>query len=90
MNIDRLREKTPGCNNVIHFNNAGASLVSKKVLEAQVDYLEEEAKLGGYELAAKREKDLESLYSEIAWLINAKREEIAFTESATVAWLRSF
>lgn len=90
MDIEKLRNETPGCKALIHFNNAGASLVSSGTLNAQLNYLSEEAIVGGYELAAKRESNLEAFYTEVAQLINAESDEVAFTESATVAWLRAF
>ncbi|MBL3657819.1 aminotransferase class V-fold PLP-dependent enzyme [Fulvivirga sediminis] len=75
---------------LIHFNNAGASLVSSEVLEAQISYLKAEAQLGGYETAEKYTNELEAFYTHAANFINASSDEIAFTESATVAWQRAF
>lgn len=90
MDIDQLRRETPGCKNVIHFNNAGAALVSNGTLNAQVSYLHEEAQFGGYETAAKFRNQLEDFYHQVARLINADASEIAFAESATIAWQRAF
>lgn len=90
MDIQRLRKETPGAEKVIHFNNAGASLVSEQTLNAQLDYLKEEAVNGGYETEAKYSEEIKSFYTEVAKLINADPDEIAYTESATVAWERAF
>lgn len=90
MDINEIRNQTPGCASVIHFNNAGASLVSSATLAAQVEYLQEEALVGSYELGARRSEEIDQVYSEIAKLINAQTDEIAFVESATVGWLRAF
>ncbi|UII34096.1 aminotransferase class V-fold PLP-dependent enzyme [Fulvivirga ulvae] len=90
MDIQTIRQNTPGVTHVVHFNSAGASLVSQQVLDAQIDYLKNEARFGGYETAAKHKAQLEEFYLEAAKLINASPEEIAFTESATVAWQRAF
>lgn len=90
MNIDKLRQLTPGCENVIHFNNAGAALISQGTLNAQIKYLKEEAQFGGYETAAKFHNELDNFYEQAAKLINSEAGEIAFTESATVAWQRAF
>lgn len=90
MDIQTIRQNTPGVTHVVHFNSAGASLVSQQVLDAQMDYLKKEARYGGYETAAKHKAQLDKFYSEAAKLINASPEEIAFTESATVAWQRAF
>ena len=90
MDIQALRKATPGVNEVIHFNNAGASLVSQETLDSQLNYLKEEALFGGYETAAKYSQVIGAFYTEIAQLINAEPDEIAYTESATVAWERVF
>ena len=31
--IDRARRDTPGCKGVIHFSNAGASLINRNILK---------------------------------------------------------
>lgn len=90
MDIIQLRKDTPGCDNVIHFNNAGASLTSLPVYDAIQSYSEQELKVGGYETAEKFTKELEGFYTSVARLINSSPDEIAFTESATVAWQRVF
>lgn len=90
MNIELLRKNTPGTAHITHFNNAGASLMSQKVLDTQINYLNEEARRGGYETAALYHDQLEDFYYQTALLINASPKEIAYTESATVAWQRAF
>jgi selenocysteine lyase/cysteine desulfurase len=90
MNIEYLRGATPGTNNVIHFNNAGASLMPKPVSEAVINYLQEETAYGGYETARKREKELNKVYEVIGNFINADAEEIAILENATAAWDMGF
>ncbi|MCI4670160.1 MAG: aminotransferase class V-fold PLP-dependent enzyme [Bacteroidia bacterium] len=88
--LEEIRRKTPGTSAVIHFNNAGSSLMPTSVFEAVNDYLRDELYLGGYETAAKWEKRLASCYDAIADLINADRDEIAMVESATAAWYKAF
>ncbi|MGB0386882.1 MAG: aminotransferase class V-fold PLP-dependent enzyme [Ardenticatenaceae bacterium] len=90
IDVKRARTETPGCENVLHFNNAGASLMPQSVLEAQVGYLELEAAIGGYEAAAQEEEKIEGVYESAARLINAKPDEIAMVENATVAWQLAF
>lgn len=90
LEIKKIRTETPGCYNVCHFNNAGASLMAEPTLQAVITYLEEEAAFGGYETATKRENDLLEVYHSIAQLIHAKPEEIAILENATAAWNMAF
>jgi len=74
----------------IHFNNAGSSLPPDIVVEAVVSYLREEAAVGGYETEAKYKEQLENVYTSIARLINAKKDEIALVENASAAWSLAF
>lgn len=82
----KARKDTPGCQDLIHFNNAGSSLSPNPVLEGTIDYLKSEALMGGYETAELYKTQHEQLYQSIATLINAHYLEIAIVESATRAW----
>jgi selenocysteine lyase/cysteine desulfurase len=44
IDIERARRDTPGCESVLHFNNAGSSLMPASVLDAQIEHLRLEAK----------------------------------------------
>lgn len=89
-NLQRAREDTPGCNNVLHFNNAGAALMPQTVLNAVVDHLQLESQIGGYEAKEKTIEASEHFYVAAAKLINCARSEIAFIENATRAWDMAF
>jgi selenocysteine lyase/cysteine desulfurase len=88
--VARARRETPGCAHVHHFNNAGAALPPEPVLRAQVDHLELEAQIGGYEAAREAAPAAERAYSALAELLNAMPEEIALVENATRAWDMAF
>ncbi len=88
MTIDllRARAETPGCENVLHFNNAGASLPPQPVLDAVFEHLHLEAQIGGYEAAERAHAAVEGVYDAAARLLNASPGEIAVVENATRAW----
>jgi cysteine desulfurase / selenocysteine lyase len=90
IDLTAVRNDTPGVAHRIHFNNAGAALVPRPVLNAMVDYLHREAAIGGYEAAHEAAPRLASVYDGVARLIGAARDEIALTENATVAWQMAF
>lgn len=54
IDLNEIRRQTPGVENHIHLDNAGASLVPNCVLAAQVDHLQLEAQIGGYEAAGQK------------------------------------
>ena len=90
IDLQRARQDTPGCKNVLHFNNAGAALMPTPVLEATVAHLQLEAQIGGYEAAEQAHEAVEHTYNAIATLINCSRDEIAVIENATRAWDQAF
>ena len=47
--LERWRADTPGCQERIHLNNAGAGLPPRSVVEVMHRHLDREAEIGGYE-----------------------------------------
>ena len=89
LDLERLRAETPGCAHRIHFNNAGAGLMPRSVLDAMVGHLQLEAEIGGYEAAEDSADAIADFYSATAELINCRPDEVAFGSSATDAFSRA-
>ena len=77
IDLDAVRADTPGVAEVLHFNNAGAALPPAPVVDAVVEHLRLEARIGGYEAAARAAPAVERVYAAAAELIGANRDEIA-------------
>src|SRR5881227_1319857 len=90
IDIERARQETPGSTEVLHLNNAGASLMPQPVLDATINYLQLEAQIGGYEAHKNREAQITHTYNAAATLIGCSSDEIALVENATRAWDMAF
>jgi selenocysteine lyase/cysteine desulfurase len=88
--LARARRDTPGCERVVHFNNAGAALMPQPVLDAVVGHLQLEAAVGGYEAKERQAEAVERVYAAAARLVGCGPDEIAFVENATRAWDMAF
>ena len=90
IDVRRVRQDTPGCLEVVHFNNAGAALMPRPVIDATIGHLELESRIGGYEAADAAADRVEAVYDNVAHLIHAAPDEIAVVENATRAWDMAF
>lgn len=88
--VARARRDTRACEEIVHFNNAGASLMPAPVADALHAYLRKEEQIGGYETANAEQAQLERFYHAAAALLNCGPDEIAFVENATRAWDMAF
>src|SRR5438046_10441669 len=90
LDVPLLRSDTPGVANVLHFNNAGAALPPRPVLDAVTSHLARAAAIGGYEAAAEAADRLAGVYDAVAALIGARPEDNAVGEHATRAGEKAF
>jgi len=86
MDIELQRTNTPHCRQLIHFNNAGASLVPVPVSLTIEQYLKLEQELGPYEAQRKNSVAIDKIYVDCARFLNCQPNEIALTSGATQAW----
>jgi selenocysteine lyase/cysteine desulfurase len=90
VDVERARAETPGCERVLHFDNAGASLMPQPVLDRVLAHLGLEMEVGGYAAADAMQDEIEAVYEKLAGLVNGRPSEIALVENATVAWQMAF
>ncbi|MGY1584670.1 aminotransferase class V-fold PLP-dependent enzyme [Streptomyces sp. MN13] len=89
LDLAALRADTPGCESVIHFNNAGCGLIARPVLRAMLDHLHLEAEIGGYEASAARAAEIADFHASVGELVGAGARNIAFAGSATHAYTKA-
>lgn len=88
-NVRQWRDETPGCSNQIHFNNAGAGLMPRGVLDAMVGHLNREMNFGGYESADDAEEEVAAAYGNVAKVLGTRPQNIAVVENSTVAFFQA-
>ncbi|MBF0276901.1 MAG: aminotransferase class V-fold PLP-dependent enzyme [SAR324 cluster bacterium] len=88
--VQRARRETRACEERIHFNNAGSSLMPIPVSDTLHSYLHKEEQIGGYETAGEEVEALNNFYNAAAALLNCAPSEIAYVENATRAWDMAF
>lgn len=87
MNIDALRQDTPGLAHRIHLNSAGASLMPEPVIEAVESHFRLESEIGGYEAHDEALEKIEAAYTDVATLVGTTPDRIAMTEHATASFV---
>lgn len=89
INIQQLRQDTPGCGHCVHFDNAGAGLMPRPVLDAMVEHLNRESRFGGYQSADDAADAVREVYALVARLTGALTRNIALVENATAAFFQA-
>ena len=87
--LSQWREDTPGVAERVHFNNAGAALMPKPVLDAITDHLQREFLLGGYEAEAEVAESVQNVYAMVGGLLGSPPANVAIVENATVAFFQA-
>ena len=86
MDLTRWRSDTPGCESLVHLNNAGAALVPLPVRDAILGHLALEQELGGYEAADAQVEAVQQVYTEVGRLLGARSRNVALVQNSTVAF----
>lgn len=90
LDLDRIRADIPHIKESTFLFSCGCSLPPHQVVEAMMDHLHLEERVGGYEAADREAGRIAGVYASIARLINASADEIALFNNATVAWQMAF
>jgi selenocysteine lyase/cysteine desulfurase len=86
----RWRSDTPGCERLVHLNNAGAALMPLTVRLAVTDHLALESELGGYEAAEARADAVRGAYDALGRLLGTSGRNLAMQQNSTVAFAQAF
>jgi selenocysteine lyase/cysteine desulfurase len=87
--LARWRAHTPGCERLVHLNNAGAALVPRAVRDAIDAHLDLEERLGGYEAADAQTTPIREAYEQVARLVGARSRNIALVQNSTIAFAQA-
>jgi len=90
IDLAAVRTDTPACRRGVFLDSAGSSLPPVQVLDEVIGHLHREAEVGGYRAFDERRADLKAGYGVLASLLGCEPDEVAFTDSATRAWLAAF
>jgi selenocysteine lyase/cysteine desulfurase len=88
--LARWRADTPGCERLVHLNNAGAALSPVPVREAVAGHLALESEIGGYEAAETRIEVLRGAYAALGRLLGTSAKNLAMLQNSTIAFAQAF
>jgi selenocysteine lyase/cysteine desulfurase len=84
--LARWRGDTPGCERLVHLNNAGAALTPAPVREAIARHFALESEIGAYEAAEAQAEALHGAYAALARLLGTAPANLAMQQNSTVAF----
>jgi selenocysteine lyase/cysteine desulfurase len=87
--LPEWRADTPGCEHVIHLNNAGASLMPEPVVRAIREHIELESVAGGYESEDRKAAAIAETYDLLARFLHCQARNIAITANATAGFVQA-
>jgi selenocysteine lyase/cysteine desulfurase len=85
----RWRLDTPGCERLVHLNNAGAALSPRPVRDVIARQLVLEQELGGYEAAEAQAESVRQAYDAVGELLGTSGRNIAMVQNSTVAYTQA-
>jgi selenocysteine lyase/cysteine desulfurase len=88
--LPRWRADTPGCERLVHLNNAGAALQPGPVRRAVREHLDLEDQIGGYEASEARSDALGQAYAQVGRLLGTSGRNVAMQQNSTVAFTQAF
>jgi selenocysteine lyase/cysteine desulfurase len=87
--VGRWRLDTPGCERLVHLNNAGAALMPHPVRDAVAAHLKLEEEIGGYEAADAQTEAVKASYRALADLLGTRPHNLALVQNSTVAFAQA-
>lgn len=90
IDVDAVREATPGCRDQVFLLSAGSSLPTQITLDAVIGHLRLEAEIGGYAAADRVVDVLEHGRADLAALVGGASDEIALVQSDSAGWVKAW
>lgn len=90
LELEKMREMTPGAEKRLHLDNCGASLMPEPVINAIRSHLDEEVRMGGYVAQEQQSSAIERVYNSLSRLVGGSEQDFAITGSAVDAWTKAF
>ncbi|MCK0070977.1 aminotransferase class V-fold PLP-dependent enzyme [Kordiimonas laminariae] len=90
LELEKMREITPGAAKRLHLDNCGAALMPEPVINAIQSHLDQEVRMGGYVAQEQQSAVIDGVYNSLSRLIGGSVQDFAITGSAVDAWTKAF